>query len=363
MSLINQMLRDLEARNASESNTLNAANIYLPSNATRYQTNKRAMNLATLGSGILLGFGSLLIILLTGYQFGLLTLPTATPNTATTPAASAPSIPSAISNSNTIATAEQPVPANTTPTPAMQTTAEPLPLPDYGLGTLTLSAPTDLYVSTLTNNYPSASGKKRKINGRKLNLRPHATVETASSLDIELADAAPERSAAPFAAAAPSAEEQPDLNTRLAQVKTLMQENQLDQASAYVEQSLREMPDNTQLINAQAQLLLQQKQAPEAINVLQKHASKHAQDETYHTLLAAAYQETGASHQAAIAYQQLIKKRPEKAEYWLGLALAQENNGNKAAAEKAYTAALMKKNLPAPVIDYINQRLTELNSQ
>lgn len=363
MSLINQMLRDLEARNASESNTLNAANIYLPSNATRYQSNKRAMNLATLGSGILLGFGGLLIILLTGYQFGLFTLPTATPST--TPAALAPSIPGTISNSysNTIATAAQPTPANTTPTPTLQTTAEPAPLPDYGLGTLTLSAPLDSYATTSTNNDSSASGKKRKIISRKLTLRPQATVDAPSSLDIELADAAPNRSAAPFTAAASSAEEQPDLSARLAQVKTLVQENQLDQASAYVEQSLREMPDNTQLINAQAQLLLQQKQAPAAINVLQKHAAKHAQDETYHTLLAAAYQETGASHQAAIAYQQLIKKRPEKAEYWLGLALAQENNGNKAAAEKAYTAALMKKNLPAPVIDYINQRLTELNSQ
>lgn len=121
-------------------------------------------------------------------------------------------------------------------------------------------------------------------------------------------------------------------------------------------------PDlTTHLSNAKN--LISQKQPQQAIKLLKSLPPQLIRTEAYDALLAAAYQQTNQSQAAASTYQQLLRKRPHKAEYWLGLGLAEEQNGNKANARQAYTQALHKKSLDDSVVRYINQRVTELNSE
>lgn len=121
-------------------------------------------------------------------------------------------------------------------------------------------------------------------------------------------------------------------------------------------------PDlTTHLSNAKN--LISQKQPQQAIKLLKSLPTQLTRTEAYDALLAAAYQQTNQSQAAASTYQQLLRKRPHKAEYWLGLGLAEEQNGNKANARQAYTQALHKKSLDDSVVRYINQRVTELNSE
>lgn len=111
-----------------------------------------------------------------------------------------------------------------------------------------------------------------------------------------------------------------------------------------------------------AKTLLSQKQSQAALRILETSAPK-TNDETYLALLGAAQQQIGNSYQASTTYQQLLRHRPEKAEYWLGFAIAQEHNGNTSSARAAYDQALSKNSLATPVIEYIKQRQSALTPE
>jgi len=76
--------------------------------------------------------------------------------------------------------------------------------------------------------------------------------------------------------------------------------------------------------------------------------------------LAATYQQLQSFTNAANVYQKLVSVNPEKAENWLGFALAQEKLGNPKLAREAYQQALSKNTLKPSVVSYIKQRLSEL---
>ena len=111
-----------------------------------------------------------------------------------------------------------------------------------------------------------------------------------------------------------------------------------------------------------AKTLLSQKQGQAALRILESSAPKTS-NETYLALLGAAQQQIGKTYQASTTYQQLLRQRPEKAEYWLGFAIAQEHNGNTSSAREAYDQALRKNSLATPVIEYIKQRQSALSPE
>ncbi len=149
------------------------------------------------------------------------------------------------------------------------------------------------------------------------------------------------------------------LGARLLLAKTLHNQGQINKTAEFLDQSLAFFPDNLQFINTRAQLYLQQKNPGGALKTLQRVDSADSSNEVYLSLLAAAYQQLPSFNNASKVYQRLVSINPEKAENWLGLALAQEKLGNSKFAREAYQQALSKNTLKETVVSYIKQRLIE----
>lgn len=150
------------------------------------------------------------------------------------------------------------------------------------------------------------------------------------------------------------------LKARLLLAKTLHSQGQADKTGEFLDQSLALFPDNLQFINTRAQLFLQQKNPDGALRTLQRIDLANSSNETYLSLLAATYQQLQSFTNAAGVYQKLVNANPEKAENWLGFALAQEKLGNPKLAREAYQQALSKNTLKPSVASYVKQRLSEL---
>ncbi|MDO9270511.1 MAG: tetratricopeptide repeat protein [Methylobacter sp.] len=150
------------------------------------------------------------------------------------------------------------------------------------------------------------------------------------------------------------------LKARLLLAKTLHNQGHVSKTAEFLDQSLALFPDNLQFINTRAQLYLQQKDPNGAFKTLQRIDLTNNSNETYLSLLAATYQQLQSFANAAKVYQRLVNVNPEKAENWLGLALSQEKLGNPKLTREAYQQALSKNTLKESITSYIKQRLTEL---
>jgi Tfp pilus assembly protein PilF len=150
------------------------------------------------------------------------------------------------------------------------------------------------------------------------------------------------------------------LKARLLLAKTLHNQGQVDKTADFLDQSLALFPDNLQFINTRAQIFLQQKNPNGALKTLQHVELANSSNEAYLSLLAASYQQQQSFSNAASIYQRLVAVNPDKAESWLGLALSHEKLGNAKLAREAYQQALGKNTLKPSVADSIKQRLIEL---
>lgn len=128
-----------------------------------------------------------------------------------------------------------------------------------------------------------------------------------------------------------------------------------------LKESLHSLPNNIALTKALAGLLLKNKQEKEALERLLDINTQTVKDERFLTLLAAAYQQNKLAVKAADSYQQLLDINPDKAEYWLGLAVSLEGQKRNNDALVAYRRALALNSLKPAVVNYIKQRINSIN--
>lgn len=150
------------------------------------------------------------------------------------------------------------------------------------------------------------------------------------------------------------------INARLLLSTTLLQLGLSSEAEMMLDQNLLLFPQNLQFTNLRSQLFLQNKQVKPALLTLQKINARYIQDETYLALLAAAFQQNSRHAESLETYQRLLKINSEKAEYWLGSAISQEKLGYRQQALQAYQQALNKNTLKTVIVDYIYQRISIL---
>ncbi len=150
------------------------------------------------------------------------------------------------------------------------------------------------------------------------------------------------------------------LSARLLLAEMLMKQGQLQQSAYLLDQGLKLFPAQQHLIQLRSQLYLQNNQSQQAIELLQKITDRKQHNESYLALLAAAYQQNQQYADAQLLYQQLVRLRPQQAQYWLGLGLAHDKQGHEHVAVNAYQQALNKNTLQTAVVSYIKQRLSIL---
>ncbi len=117
-----------------------------------------------------------------------------------------------------------------------------------------------------------------------------------------------------------------------------------------------------QITKQQARQKLNQGDLAGAQVLLESDPPTVADDPTYHALLAGIYQKTGQYRQAAVIYQTLVAFEPDVTLHWLGLAVALDALRDRNGALLAFRRARSSGN-DNRVRRYIEQRIVELGAE
>lgn len=152
------------------------------------------------------------------------------------------------------------------------------------------------------------------------------------------------------------------LPARTLLLETLIKAGASDlELARYVDESLSFFPSNVLFLKTRAHLFVKQRDFEAAVHTLEKVDIDGVNDTGYLSLIGAAYQQLNRPSGAERVYRQLTGVQPDKAENWLGLAMAEEKLGQNQAAEEAYRHARDIGTLKPEVVEYIDQRMSALN--
>jgi|GEM_PF-2343261 len=139
-----------------------------------------------------------------------------------------------------------------------------------------------------------------------------------------------------------------------------LREQRIQNAAEVLTQGMRLLPEHFAFREIYARVLMEQKKLPEAIAMLKEAAPELDVRPNYYALLAGLYQQNKQYEEAATIYLKLVKKNPQYSHWWLGLAIAMEKMGKNVEAISAYKKARELK-LPARLMTYVNNRLQILD--
>lgn len=143
-------------------------------------------------------------------------------------------------------------------------------------------------------------------------------------------------------------------------VALLLNAGRMSEAAGLLREGLRLMPGATPLAKLYARILVDQRDVPAAVSVLERALPSASSDVDYHALLAALYRQVGKHAQAAQAYRQILLVRPGVASWWLGLGLSLDAMGDYAQALAAFQRAQRAGGLGSEVLTYVQSRITAL---
>lgn len=106
-----------------------------------------------------------------------------------------------------------------------------------------------------------------------------------------------------------------------------------------------------------ARLLVERSQAAAALELMEKQAVSGERSAEYQGFLAVLLNRAGRAHEAAERYQVATRLAPGEARWWAGLGFALEADGQFAAAREAYLKARSLPGLPPELAQHVEQRL------
>ena len=145
-------------------------------------------------------------------------------------------------------------------------------------------------------------------------------------------------------------------DARLLLASLHIRQQQHARAESVLKSGLSLHPDHAGSARLLARLLVSRGQHAEAIAYLESALAGATQDADYHALLAGLYQHSGNPAGAAQHYTDALALNPGRGEWWMGLGISREQTGNANAAGAAYSKAL-KYPLDKALQVYINTRL------
>ncbi len=136
-----------------------------------------------------------------------------------------------------------------------------------------------------------------------------------------------------------------------------MQTGRLREAQDSLAQGLKLSPNHLPFSLLLARVFIEQGADGQAIATLEAAQSAGASNADYYSLLAALYQRTSRYPDAVKAYRETIALRAQDGRAWLGLGISLEAVQDNAGAGEAYTRALQLGNLDVTLTKYAQQRL------
>jgi len=132
------------------------------------------------------------------------------------------------------------------------------------------------------------------------------------------------------------------------------------EATELLQQGRKLQPQHWLFTQLYARVLLQQQQLDAAVSALNDAPPSVSQDPQYHALLAALYQRQGDHHSAAKTYQELLQRYPREGVWWVGLGISQEQLGQQEQATLAYNKAAQSGSLSSRLRSFASDRLNNL---
>lgn len=128
-----------------------------------------------------------------------------------------------------------------------------------------------------------------------------------------------------------------------------------------IREGLEHEPNQPDLRKLYAHHLILVQRYSEAQRVIEREPLPALKDDPdYHALRAAMYQELGEYARAAEVYVQLLEQRPREPLWWMGLAIALEQQGLNGGARDAYRTALDVRGLRPDLENFVRERLQYL---
>ena len=345
MSLINQMLRDLEARQHGQPGSHPAAAVYHDLAAVprpHAPRSRRPIALALLAvSAVLAAF--------VGWRYGMRPAPAPVPSAVVVPGPSAnrPAESAAIEPAQPVS---PPASARATPLEAQKTAS----------------------TSPRTANAPLAAAR-----------RPAAVPEPEAGGDItkvaqppspqELAASAYQQAVAAIRTGRSTEADEllrravhldpRHTAAREALVGLLLQQGHGAEAQALLEEGIGVTPQYYRFAQLAARLAVEQGADARALALLERAAAHARQDPEYQAFYGALLQRAGRHDEAARNYRQALDQRPLEVRWWLGLAISLESQQRWSAAADAYKRSLQGASLDASLRKFAEQRLAGLKAR
>ena len=134
-------------------------------------------------------------------------------------------------------------------------------------------------------------------------------------------------------------------------------------AAALLKEGIRLIPEYSLFAKLYARVLLEQNNPHEAIKVLEKGATVLEVEPDYYALLAATYQRVDKHQQAIKLYLQLVKLQPGAGVWWLGLGISLEKSGKNTEALEAFQRALNTGSLNSGLKSFAEKQIAFLNKK
>lgn len=132
-----------------------------------------------------------------------------------------------------------------------------------------------------------------------------------------------------------------------------------DEAEEVLSQGLALAPTALPSALALARLKVERGAAPAALDLLLGHATAGERSAEYQGFLATLLNRAGRRSEAIERYQAATRLAPNEARWWAGLGMALEAEGKRDAARDAYTQARALPGLPDDLAQHIEQRLRQ----
>lgn len=140
----------------------------------------------------------------------------------------------------------------------------------------------------------------------------------------------------------------------------LLNMGRVSEAASHLSEGLRLQPNSPSLARLYARILVDQGDNAMAVAVLEKADPSIRDDPEYYALLAVLYRGVQKHAQAALVYEQILKVRPGVAAWWMGLALSQEAMNESEKALGSYQRAYRAGGLSREVSQYVQSRIAAL---
>ena len=137
----------------------------------------------------------------------------------------------------------------------------------------------------------------------------------------------------------------------------LLEEKSYDAAEAVLAAGLLHNPAQTNFALALSRLNLERGNMPAALAVLRNHAGYALTHPEYRAFAAALYGKSGAHAEAIVEYEAALRLAPRTGTWWIGLGLANEAEDRLDAATDAYRNARATGSLSATLSEFVERKL------